>query len=100
MAVFLARHVSESNDESINVAASVKATPIDEHNNYVDEGLTVYADSLGLPMHADLLYSVPVPQGVPATLHRVIADNLLKLAKYFHDLSPDSDQWEGDSLSV
>lgn len=100
MATFLARHVDETNRDNDNVSLAVKATPIDEHGQYVEEGLEVFSESPGLPMHADLLYSVPAPiQGQPSTIHRMMADRLLKIACFFLDESPDSDNWEGPQLA-
>ena len=101
MATFLSQHVDEVNiGVPYEIAVSVKATPIDENENYVGDGLEVFLDSLGLPMHADLLYNVPTPpQGQPATLHRVLANKLVKLAVFYLDESPQSDYWDGEELT-
>lgn len=100
MATFLARHVNENYRENDSVSLSIKATPIDEQNQYVSEEVTVYMESPGLPMHADLLYNIPAPQrGQPSTLHRVIADRFLKNVCFFRDQHPESDNWDGPELT-
>lgn len=80
------------------IEAHVKGTPIDINDNYI-VSKPVYVGDPGLPMHADLLYSQALIKGEPNTNHRLIANELLKVALYYPDPSPETIPWTGEKLN-
>lgn len=99
LATFKAIHVIEASNKINNgLTAQVKGTPIDSKGNYIEKK-PVFETDLGLPMHADLLYSEVLIRREPNTKHREIANALLKTAKYFPDPNVHSHIWEGKSLN-
>jgi hypothetical protein len=85
-------------EDSIRILVEVKGTPIDSNNNYVEKP-PVYTNSLGLPMHSDMLYETPFIKGEPNTKHRIFADKLAKIVNYFPDNDIESSVWEGERFS-
>ncbi|NDP20720.1 MAG: hypothetical protein GZ091_06540 [Paludibacter sp.] len=87
-------HTSILNAINLEINAIVICSPIDEKNNYIEDISQVTTDTLGLPMHADLRYSEPIPsRGTPATKHRKYAQELLKLSGFIKDKESESDSW-------
>jgi len=75
---------------------TVHGTPLNENMQIIPEENEVqHDDPRGLPMHADMLYSAALTKGEVQTQHRKFADELLKLAVYLHDPSPQEDKWSG-----
>lgn len=93
-------HLSMVNSlKDIELRADVVYSPIDEKNNYINDISQITTCNLGLPMHADLRYSEPVPQkGTPATKHRKYAQELLKLSTFLEDKEPLSEAWNMGNL--
>lgn len=78
---------------------AVVATPIDEHEKVInDPAVIVRADSPGLPMHADILYSFnPVAGQTLPSYVRKFAEAIRKKAKLIIDSKPNDAEWgEGD----
>jgi hypothetical protein len=78
--------------------AAIKATPLDKDNKQI-VGPPVFMNDPGLPMHADLLYQVPFVKGEVYTAYRAYASKLVKLANYYNDPSPKTQNWNGEKLS-
>jgi len=93
-------HISTINiSNEVELKAILICSPIDESSKYIEDISQVTTDTLGLPMHADLRYSEPVPQkGNPATKHRKYAQALLKLSTFQKDEEPDSENWNMGKL--
>jgi len=94
-------HIFKINISSeVELRADVICSPIDESTKYIENISQVTTDTLGLPMHADLRYSEPIPQkGNPATKHRKYAQELLKLSTFQKDEDPDSEDWNMGDLN-
>lgn len=91
--------ITINSSKEVELRADVICSPIDENNNYIENISKVTTDNLGLPMHADLRYSEPIPQkGIPATKHRKYAQELLKLSTFLEDKEPLSESWNMGDL--
>jgi hypothetical protein len=73
------------------------ASPMDDNNNYIDtQKKKVFINSLGLPMHCDLVYDKITGTSIPNepnTKLRKTASEILKNTKYYHDPNPEHDLW-------
>ncbi len=78
--------------EEIGVSANLVSTPLGNDYKPVNDQ-QVYTNTPGLPMHADLLYDRPVVKGEPSNSHRKYARELLKVAQFKEDKSPDANEW-------
>ncbi|MFN8117437.1 MAG: hypothetical protein U0W65_15075 [Bacteroidia bacterium] len=85
------------------LTANILGTPIDKDGKYIAENKKVYQCDSGLPYHADLIFSKPVPDGEPATEHRKYNDELIKLILdnnlYFEDNNVLDKRWGGIDIS-
>jgi hypothetical protein len=99
LAIFYSYQIDEINaDHQVVVKPVVHGTPIDENGNYV-ENPPVYTSSLGLPMHADLVYPVPAIKGQVNTSYRIFAQQMIKKAIFLSDPYPTEDgSWRGTPL--
>lgn len=98
LAVFKACHVTDASVVSNKgVKVAVLGTPMNKDFEYI-YSKPVYVGDVGLPMHADMLFSKPIIKGEPNTEHREIANQLLKVVRYFPDPNVESLIWEGDKL--
>lgn len=98
LATFLHLHIFDLNKlEEIEITTIIKASPIDNDNNYRTDS-PIYIDDLGLPMHADLLYEYPILKGEPQTKHRKYAQKLAKLAYFIKDKNPSTVKWENEKI--
>lgn len=97
LGAFRAKHIEEVNKEDdVKINAQIICSPIDENNSYIKDISTVTTSTSGLPMHADLSYSEPIPEkGNPATEHRIYAQKLLKISSCLQDHDPESSIWNG-----
>lgn len=100
LATFLANHIGllfQTND--FQLSAILRATPLN-HNREEIVDSEVYVNDVGLPMHADIIYSVPTIRGETNTNHRMIAEALLKTSNYFPDPDGNSDvnTWNGKRI--
>lgn len=64
-----------------DIAAKIEGTPINENGEYRTDLDNVFSDDLGLPMHADLIYSKAynAEAGEVRTNIRIIAQNIVNL---------------------
>jgi hypothetical protein len=99
LATFRACHINQINEETDPEARTeIKATPLNKDNKPISRP-PVFVNDPGLPMHADLLYQVPFVKGEVYTSYRAYASKLVKLANYFNDPSPGTQNWKGEKLS-
>lgn len=103
LVTIIVKDILDASDKFEDVDAKVIASPMDEHQNYVDTKTTkVFVDSLGLPMHADLTYQIsnpPIEPYNPQTKLRKVASEILKSANYYEDAFPNEDLWKGEIIS-
>lgn len=80
----------------------VAGTPMDENKDYYPDEKAAYTDAIGLPMHADLLYSRvrTAIKGSPDTQIQQIAREILKYANFHLDNHPSSQDWEDGELGI
>lgn len=82
----------------------VRGTPMDDSNprpKYVPEGIEVYTDTPGLPMHADLVYNFPKPEkGKPNNPINMLAKAILAKSILKLDSSQDPKKWGGEELII
>jgi hypothetical protein len=90
--------IKESNQEDALYQVSVMFSPLDEHQNRITE--KVFTDTLGLPMHADIVYSFETIEGktLPQEI-RKLADLIVKRAKCYIDTKPEELLWHGENIS-
>jgi hypothetical protein len=99
LASFKEKHVRElALNGSFDFTVEVKATPIDIAGAIVADDAEVNESSPGLPMHADMIYSIAIEKGEVQTKLRRFAEALLKIANYFPDPNPKNIDWSGDRL--
>ncbi len=99
IAVFIARHVKEINDdEQTNISIELIATPLNPNKEMIPEQEEIFMDTSGLPMHADMIYERPLQKGIPATEHRIVASMLLKKATFYIEKFIESSTWDGSDL--
>ncbi len=103
LVTIIIKDVLNASDKFEDVDVKVIASPMDEHQNYIDTKTTkVFVDSLGLPMHADLTYQIlnpPLEPYNPQTKLRKVASEILKSANYYEDAFPNEDLWKGEIIS-
>lgn len=98
LATFLHLHIFDLNKlKEIEITTEIKATPIDGENNYRTDS-PIYIDDLGLPMHADLIYALPIIKGEPQTKHRKYAQKLAKIAYFIKDKNPSIEKWVSEKI--
>jgi hypothetical protein len=101
MSTFLKYHVQETINNipiSERISVEVVGSPMDDNQRYINNP-PVFTNDPGLPMHADLIYEIPVFKGVPSTLHRKFASELVKQSNYFNDPNVNSPTWLGEKLA-
>lgn len=84
-------------DDIDKIEVRIIGTPINEINEYI-QNPPVYKKAKGLPMHADMVYGIPIVKGEPNTRHRKFANHLAKISNYFNDPYPESVSWDGEKL--
>jgi hypothetical protein len=99
----LARFKPEDIDEinqanNFSYSVSILATPLDENFVLVPENTVVTVNDPGLPMHADMIYSTAMEGEVQSEM-RKFAEELIRLAAFYQDTNPESDEWTGPNLS-
>ena len=89
------------NQANPDINTTVLGTPIDENDNYITTRET-YSNELGIPFHADLIYSFarPLEDDEPNTPHRKYAKSILEVAIYYEDLYLDVDEWVGPPIEA
>jgi hypothetical protein len=105
LAIFNQRMIQDLNEELEQTDfAFIVASPIDNQNEYINTSLiTVYAEDLGAPMHADLTYTLPFSKNQvysPAIDHLQYAKKLIKKVKYLADPNVPVEEWTGEELSL
>jgi hypothetical protein len=105
LAIFNQRMIQELNEELEQTDfAFIVASPIDNQNEYINTSIiTVYAEDLGVPMHADLTYSMPyskIQVHSPAIDHLQYAKKLIKKVKYLAEPNVPVEEWTGEELSL
>ena len=102
IATFYNYHIAEIYkclDDIDKIEVHIKGTPINEINQYIEHP-PVYKKAKGLPMHADMVYEIPIVKGEPNTKHRKFANHLAKISKYFNDPTPETHfSWSGEKLN-
>ena len=88
LAVILARMVDEVNKEHSTKMGDEPAVQVNLE----------YSPLPGLPMHADIKYSIELPDDEPKTQIRMIARRLIKKAVFLEDPTVDSENWEGAEI--
>jgi len=81
----------------------VIASPLDEANKPLADDASLTTTDPGLPMHADLLYSMPTVRGIPVSpALKVAARYLANPARsiYYADPQPETEGWQGGPLSA
>ena len=102
-AVINNNHLKQINSKIQTVAAEFIASPIDKNNKYIDlKGKKIFSCDSGLPFHSDLVYSKPVPDGEPATAHRMYSDEILKVIEnrnsFYKDECREQNIWCGENF--
>jgi hypothetical protein len=84
--------------------AKVVGSPMDDAKpfpNYIPSDITVYADDLGLPMHADLIYNLPPPERAKPSLPiLILAQALLDKGVPKFEEDPNTKGWSGEPLEL
>lgn len=75
----------------------ILATPLNEKKEYI-KYRPVYTNTLGVPMHAGIVFPNKIVKGTPCTEYRKFASLMAKSVKYYGDPNPKLKKWEGDLL--
>jgi hypothetical protein len=99
LATFCHYHIEIINNQPANITRTeILGTPIDGNGNYIYRS-PIFYDTIGLPMHADLLYEQPMIKGAVNTNYRKYASQIVKIANYFKDPFPQMENWKGDKIT-
>lgn len=96
--------VTEISNYSETASCEIKASPLDEKDELRSD-LPIKIDDPGLPMHADIRYSLKVESDKPMNqiLKQDIIKAFCKLAndkRLFKDEHLDSKEWKGDPINL
>lgn len=82
-----------TDDEKKEISVTIEYAPISDKNEYISDGIDVYSDDTGLPMHADLVYNTKAKINEVQTQMRKFANELIKVAKVQKDEEQSQQEW-------
>ncbi len=100
LASFLAKHITElTKEHNIEGQVYLKITPLEDDLRTIVEKRPILKTFKGVPMHADLYYTVVFQAGKPNTTYRRFAKDLaIKISNYFEYPYPAHKSWQGNKL--
>jgi hypothetical protein len=98
------QEISEISDKCQAASCNSKASPLDDKDQLRSD-LPIKIDDPGLPMHADIKYSLKVESDKP--MNQLLKQDIIKafcnLAndnRLFKDETLDSEEWNGDAITL
>lgn len=103
LAFLFNKEVNEISSTLDEISCKAIASPYDENDNLRTDSPIMSTDS-GIPMHADIKYSITVEQDKPINqlVKQHIAKNFCKLAqpRFFKDTDKETQTWVGDAITI